>query len=139
MEFTVKNKPLDIKFNFLQIFKIEKYLSKTYKESKGLFELMEGLVYKKDQSILDILNALVPKGVTENDLAEAINAKSEAEGYDAMYQELLETAKASGVFMEKMKALKKQTALVTQVSNLEKPEDKKALSISQKMIDDFIG
>lgn len=139
MEFTVKNKPLDIKFNFLQIFKIEKYLSKTYKESKGLFELMEGLVYKKDQSILDILNALVPKGITENDLAEAINAKSEAEGYDAMYQELLETAKASGVFMEKMKALKKQTALVTQVSNLEKPEDKKALSISQKMIDDFIG
>ena len=114
MEFTVKGKAVEIKFNYLTMFKVDRRLATKNQETgesnnDGVGTLFNNIINQNDQGIVDLImlsaSKAVQKSITEEDALQAIAdwlEANEAESTEALFDEIKEEMVASGFFKQKI-------------------------------------
>ncbi len=146
MEFKVKNKIIEIKFDYRTMFKVDKQLATKNKDTgasnnDGVGTLFNNILNRNDEGIVDLItlsaNKAFSKAISEDDAITAIEnwlADNEAEDTESLFEEIQQEMVDSGFF--KNKILKYIENLETAVEYMKAQEDSEALQveITEKLI-----
>ncbi|MCO7178917.1 tail assembly chaperone [Streptococcus gallolyticus] len=146
MEFKVKNKIIEIKFDYRTMFKVDKQLATKNKETgasnnDGVGTLFNNILNRNDEGLVDLIllsaNKAFSKAISEDDAITAIEnwlADNEAADTESLFEEIQQEMVDSGFF--KNKILKYIKNLETAVEYMKAQEDSEALQaeITEKLI-----
>lgn len=146
MEFKVKNKIIEIKFDYRTMFKVDKQLATKNKETgasnnDGVGTLFNNILNRNDAGIVDLItlsaNKAFSKAISEDDAITAIEnwlVDNDAEDTENLFEEIQQEMVDSGFF--KNKILKYIENLETAVEYMKAQEDNEALQveITEKLI-----
>lgn len=146
MEFKVKNKIIEIKFDYRTMFKVDKQLATKNKETgasnnDGVGTLFNNILNRNDEGLVDLIllsaNKAFSKVISEDDAITAIEnwlADNEAADTESLFEEIQQEMVDSGFF--KNKILKYIENLETAVEYMKAQEDSEALQveITEKLI-----
>ncbi|WP_315460231.1 tail assembly chaperone [uncultured Streptococcus sp.] len=146
MEFKVKNKIIEIKFDYRTMFKVDKQLATKNKETgasnnDGVGTLFNNILNRNDEGIVDLItlsaNKAFSKAVSEDDAITAIEnwlVDNDADDTESLFEEIQQEMVDSGFF--KNKILKYIENLETAVEYMKAQEDSEALQveITEKLI-----
>lgn len=146
MEFKVKNKIIEIKFDYRTMFKVDKQLATRNKDTgasnnDGVGTLFNNILNRNDEGLVDLIllsaNKAFSKAISEDDAITAIEnwlADNEAEDTESLFEEIQQEMVDSGFF--KNKILKYIENLETAVEYMKAQEDSEALQIeiTEKLI-----
>lgn len=146
MEFKVKNRIIEIKFDYRTMFKVDKQLATKNKETgasnnDGVGTLFNNILNRNDEGIVDLItlsaNKAFSKAISEDDAITAIEnwlAENEADDTESLFEEIQQEMVDSGFF--KNKILKYIENLETAVEYMKAQEDSEALQveITEKLI-----
>lgn len=114
MELKVKNKVIDIKFDYGMMFKVQKKLGSVNQETgeknkDGVGVLFNGIINRYDDSLAELIvlasSKFVTKGVTEEDAIKAIENwidEHDADSTESLFEEIQQEMVDSGFFKEKI-------------------------------------
>ena len=141
MEFKVKNKIIEIKFDYRTMFKVDKQLATKNKDTgasnnDGVGTLFNNILNRNDEILLSA-NKAFSKAISEDDAITAIEnwlADNEAADTESLFEEIQQEMVDSGFF--KNKILKYIENLETAVEYMKAQEDSEALQveITEKLI-----
>lgn len=146
MEFKVKNKIIEIKFDYRTMFKVDKQLATKNKETgasnnDGVGTLFNNILNRNDEGLVDLIllsaNKAFSKAISEDDAITAIEdwlAEHDAENTENLFEEIQQEMVDSGFFRNKI--LKYIENLETAVEYMKAQEDSEALQIevTEKLI-----
>ena len=146
MEFKVKNKIIEIKFDYLTMFKVDKQLSTKNKETgasnnDGVGTLFNNILNRNDEGLVDLIllsaNKAFSKAISEDDAITAIEdwlVDNDAADTENLFEEIQQEMVDSGFFRNKI--LKYIENLETAVEYMKAQEDSEALQIevTEKLI-----
>lgn len=146
MEFKVKNKIIEIKFDYRTMFKVDKQLATKNKETgasnnDGVGTLFNNILNRNDEGIVDLItlsaNKAFSKAISEDDAITAIEnwlVDNDADNTESLFEEIQQEMVDSGFF--KNKILKYIENLETAVEYMKAQEDSEALQIeiTEKLI-----
>lgn len=146
MEFKVKNKIIEIKFDYRTMFKVDKQLATKNKETgasnnDGVGTLFNNILNRNDAGIVDLItlsaNKAFSKAISEDDAITAIEdwlVEHDAGSTEILFEEIQQEMVDSGFF--KNKILKYIENLETAVEYMKAQEDSEALQveITEKLI-----
>lgn len=114
MELKVKNKVIDIKFDYGMMFKVQKKLGSVNQETgeknkDGVGVLFNGIINRDDDSLAELIvlasSKFVTKGATEEDAIKAIENwidEHDADSTEGLFEEIQQEMVDSGFFKEKI-------------------------------------
>ena len=146
MEFKVKNKIIEIKFDYRTMFKVDKQLATKNKETgasnnDGVGTLFNNILNRNDEGLVDLIllsaNKAFSKAISEDDAITAIEdwlVENGAEDTENLFEEVQQEMVDSGFFRNKI--LKYIENLETAVEYMKAQEDSEALQIevTEKLI-----
>ena len=146
MEFKVKNKIIEIKFDYRTMFKVDKQLATKNKETgasnnDGVGTLFNNILNRNDAGIVDLIllsaNKAFSKAISEDDAITAIEdwlVEHDAADTEILFEEIQQEMVDSGFFRNKI--LKYIENLETAVEYMKAQEDSEALQIevTEKLI-----
>ncbi|MCY7174934.1 hypothetical protein MK543_07735 [Streptococcus gallolyticus subsp. gallolyticus] len=146
MEFKVKNKIIEIKFDYRTMFKVDKQLATKNKDTgasnnDGVGTLFNNILNRNDEGLVDLIllsaSKAFSKAISEDDAITAIEnwlADNEAADTESLFEEIQQEMVDSGFF--KNKILKYIENLETAVEYMKAQEDSEALQveITEKLI-----
>ncbi|MCH1618529.1 tail assembly chaperone [Streptococcus gallolyticus] len=146
MEFKVKNKIIEIKFDYRTMFKVDKQLATKNKETgasnnDGVGTLFNNILNRNDEGIVDLItlsaNKAFSKAISEDDAITAVEnwlVDNDADDTESLFEEIQQEMVDSGFF--KNKILKYIENLETAVEYMKAQEDSEALQveITEKLI-----
>ena len=146
MEFKVKNKIIEIKFDYRTMFKVDKQLATKNKETgasnnDGVGTLFNNILNRNDEGLVDLIllsaNKAFSKAISEDDAITAIEdwlVEHDAESTEILFEEIQQEMVDSGFFRNKI--LKYIENLETAVEYMKAQEDSEALQIevTEKLI-----
>lgn len=146
MKFKVKNKIIEIKFDYRTMFKVDKQLATKNKDTgasnnDGVGTLFNNILNRNDEGLVDLIllsaNKAFSKAISEDDAITAIEnwlADNEAADTESLFEEIQQEMVDSGFF--KNKILKYIENLETAVEYMKAQEDSEALQveITEKLI-----
>ena len=146
MEFKVKNKIIEIKFDYRTMFKVDKQLATKNKETgasnnDGVGTLFNNILNRNDAGIVDLIllsaNKAFSKAISEDDAITAIEdwlVDNDAADTENLFEEVQQEMVDSGFFRNKI--LKYIENLETAVEYMKAQEDSEALQIevTEKLI-----
>ena len=146
MEFKVKNKIIEIKFDYRTMFKVDKQLATKNKETgasnnDGVGTLFNNILNRNDAGIVDLIllsaNKAFSKAISEDDAITAIEnwlVDNEAADTEILFEEIQQEMVDSGFFRNKI--LKYIENLETAVEYMKAQEDSEALQVevTEKLI-----
>ncbi|VEB81314.1 phage protein [Streptococcus lutetiensis] len=146
MEFKVKNKIIEIKFDYRTMFKVDKQLATKNKDTgasnnDGVGTLFNNILNRNDEGLVDLIllsaNKAFSKAISEDDAITAIEnwlVDNDAEDTESLFEEIQQEMVDSGFF--KNKILKYIENLETAVEYMKAQEDSEALQveITEKLI-----
>ena len=146
MEFKVKNKIIEIKFDYRTMFKVDKQLATKNKETgasnnDGVGTLFNNILNRNDEGLVDLIllsaNKAFSKAISEDDAITAIEdwlVEHDAEDTENLFEEIQQEMVDSGFFRNKI--LKYIENLETAVEYMKAQEDSEALQIevTEKLI-----
>ena len=146
MEFKVKNKIIEIKFDYRTMFKVDKQLATKNKETgasnnDGVGTLFNNILNRNDEGLVDLIllsaNKAFSKAISEDDAITAIEdwlVEHDAEGTENLFEEIQQEMVDSGFFRNKI--LKYIENLETAVEYMKAQENSEALQIevTEKLI-----
>lgn len=146
MEFKVKNKIIEIKFDYRTMFKVDKQLATKNKETgasnnDGVGTLFNNILNRNDEGLVDLIllsaNKAFSKAISEDDAITAIEdwlVENGAEDTENLFEEIQQEMVDSGFFRNKI--LKYIENLETAVEYMKAQEDSEALQIevTEKLI-----
>lgn len=146
MEFKVKNKIIEIKFDYRTMFKVDKQLATKNKETgasnnDGVGTLFNNILNRNDAGIVDLItlsaNKTFSKAISEDDAITAIEdwlVEHDAESTEILFEEIQQEMVDSGFFRNKI--LKYIENLETAVEYMKAQEDSEPLQIevTEKLI-----
>ena len=146
MEFKVKNKIIEIKFDYRTMFKVDKQLATKNKETgasnnDGVGTLFNNILNRNDEGIVDLIllsaNKAFTKAISEDDAITAIEdwlVDNDAADTENLFEEIQQEMVDSGFFRNKI--LKYIENLETAVEYMKAQEDSEALQIevTEKLI-----
>ena len=146
MEFKVKNKIIEIKFDYRTMFKVDKQLATKNKETgssnnDGVGTLFNNILNRNDEGLVDLIllsaNKAFSKAISEDDAITAIEdwlVEHDAENTENLFEEIQQEMVDSGFFRNKI--LKYIENLETAVEYMKAQEDSEALQIevTEKLI-----
>ena len=146
MEFKVKNKIIEIKFDYRTMFKVDKQLATKNKETgasnnDGVGTLFNNILNCNDEGLVDLIllsaNKAFSKAISEDDAITAIEdwlVDNDAADTENLFEEIQQEMVDSGFFRNKI--LKYIENLETAVEYMKAQEDSEALQIevTEKLI-----
>lgn len=146
MEFKVKNKIIEIKFDYRTMFKVDKQLATKNKETgasnnDGVGTLFNNILNRNDAGLVDLIllsaNKAFSKAISEDDAITAIEdwlVEHDAESTEILFEEIQQEMVDSGFFRNKI--LKYIENLETAVEYMKAQEDSEALQVevTEKLI-----
>ena len=146
MEFKVKNKIIEIKFDYRTMFKVDKQLATKNKETgasnnDGVGALFNNILNRNDEGLVDLIllsaNKALSKAISEDDAITAIEdwlVDNDAADTENLFEEIQQEMVDSGFFRNKI--LKYIENLETAVEYMKAQEDSEALQIevTEKLI-----
>ena len=146
MEFKVKNKIIEIKFDYRTMFKVDKQLATKNKETgasnnDGVGTLFNNILNRNDAGIVDLItlsaNKTFSKAISEDDAIIAIEdwlVEHDAESTEILFEEIQQEMVDSGFFRNKI--LKYIENLETAVEYMKAQEDSEPLQVevTEKLI-----
>lgn len=146
MEFKVKNKIIEIKFDYRTMFKVDKQLATKNKETgasnnDGVGTLFNNILNRNDAGLVDLIllsaNKTFSKAISEDDAITAIEdwlVEHDAESTEILFEEIQQEMVDSGFFRNKI--LKYIENLETAVEYMKAQEDSEALQVevTEKLI-----
>ena len=146
MEFKVKNKIIEIKFDYRTMFKVDKQLATKNKETgasnnDGVGTLFNNILNRNDEGLVDLIllsaNKAFSKAISEDDAITAIEdwlVEHDAADTENLFEEIQQEMVDSGFFRNKI--LKYIENLETAVEYMKAQEDSEALQIevTEKLI-----
>ena len=146
MEFKVKNKIIEIKFDYRTMFKVDKQLATKNKETgasnnDGVGTLFNNILNRNDEGLVDLIllsaNKAFSKAISEDDAITAIEdwlVEHDAEDTENLFEEIQQEMVDSGFFRNKIS--KYIENLETAVEYMKAQEDSEALQIevTEKLI-----
>ena len=146
MEFKVKNKIIEIKFDYRTMFKVDKQLATKNKETgasnnDGVGTLFNNILNRNDAGLVDLIllsaNKAFSKAISEDDAITAIEdwlVDNDAADTENLFEEVQQEMVDSGFFRNKI--LKYIENLETAVEYMKAQEDSEALQIevTEKLI-----
>ncbi|WP_295486073.1 tail assembly chaperone [uncultured Streptococcus sp.] len=146
MEFKIKNKIIEIKFDYRTMFKVDKQLATKNKETgasnnDGVGTLFNNILNRNDAGIVDLItlsaNKAFSKAISEDDAITAIEdwlVEHDAESTEILFEEIQQEMVDSGFFRNKI--LKYIENLETAVEYMKAQEDSEALQVevTEKLI-----
>ena len=146
MEFKVKNKTIEIKFDYRTMFKVDKQLATKNKETgasnnDGVGTLFNNILNRNDEGLVDLIllsaNKAFSKAISEDDAITAIEdwlVDNDAADTENLFEEIQQEMVDSGFFRNKI--LKYIENLETAVEYMKAQEDSEALQIevTEKLI-----
>lgn len=147
MEFKVKNKIIEIKFDYRTMFKVDKQLATKNKETgasnnDGVGTLFNNILNRNDEGLVDLIllsaNKAFSKAISEDDAITAIEdwlVEHDAENTENLFEEIQQEMVDSGFFRNKI--LKYIENLETAVEYMKAQEDSEALQV--EVIEKLIG
>lgn len=146
MEFKVKNKIIEIKFDYRTMFKVDKQLATKNKETgasnnDGVGVLFNNILNRNDEGLVDLIllsaNKAFSKAISEDDAITAIEdwlVDNEATDTENLFEEIQQEMVDSGFFRNKI--LKYIENLETAVEYMKAQEDSEALQVevTEKLI-----
>ena len=146
MEFKVKNKIIEIKFDYRTMFKVDKQLATKNKETgasnnDGVGTLFNNILNRNDEGLVDLIllsaNKAFSKAISEDDAITAIEdwlVEHDAADTEILFEEIQQEMVDSGFFRNKI--LKYIENLETAVEYMKAQEDSEALQIevTEKLI-----
>ena len=146
MEFKVKNKIIEVKFDYRTMFKVDKQLATKNKESgasnnDGVGTLFNNILNRNDEGLVDLIllsaNKAFSKAISEDDAITAIEdwlVDNDAADTESLFEEIQQEMVDSGFFRNKI--LKYIENLETAVEYMKAQEDSEALQIevTEKLI-----
>lgn len=146
MEFKVKNKIIEIKFDYRTMFKVDKQLATKNKDTgasnnDGVGTLFNNILNRNDEGLVDLIllsaNKAFSKTISEDDAITAIETwlvDNDADDTESLFEEIQQEMVDSGFF--KNKILKYIENLETAVEYMKAQEDSEALQveITEKLI-----
>ena len=146
MEFKVKNKIIEIKFDYRTMFKVDKQLATKSKETgasnnDGVGTLFNNILNRNDEGLVDLIllsaNKAFSKAISEDDAITAIEdwlVDNDAADTENLFEEIQQEMVDSGFFRNKI--LKYIENLETAVEYMKAQEDSEALQIevTEKLI-----
>lgn len=134
MEFTVKGKQVEVKFNFGFMFKVDKKLGTTdangNKNKDGIGTLFGKIVDQDETGIIDLIEVITPFKITEEDAIEAISlyleeiGGDEGEAYDKLFEDVKQEMLDSGFTRKKiLKYIKNLEDVIPIIKAQAKEED----------------
>lgn len=146
MEFKVKNKIIEIKFDYRTMFKVDKQLATKNKETgasnnDGVGTLFNNILNRNDAGLVDLIllsaNKAFSKAISEDDAITAIEdwlVENDAADTENLFEEIQQEMVDSGFFRNKI--LKYIENLETAVEYMKAQEDSEALQIevTEKLI-----
>ena len=146
MEFKVKNKIIEIKFDYRTMFKVDKQLATKNKDTgasnnDGVGTLFNNILNRNDAGIVDLItlsaNKAFSKAISEDDAITAIEdwlVDNDAADTETLFEEIQQEMVDSGFFRNKI--LKYIENLETAVEYMKAQEDSEALQIegTEKLI-----
>ena len=146
MEFKVKNKIIEIKFDYRTMFKVDKQLATKNKDTgasnnDGVGTLFNNILNRNDEGLVDLIllsaNKAFSKAISEDDVITAIEdwlVEHDAADTENLFEEIQEEMVDSGFFRNKI--LKYIENLETAVEYMKAQEDSEALQIevTEKLI-----
>ena len=146
MEFKVKNKIIEIKFDYRTMFKVDKQLATKNKDTgasnnDGVGTLFNNILNRNDEGLVDLIllsaNKAFSKAISEDDAITAIEdwlVEHDAADTENLFEEIQQEMVDSGFFRNKI--LKYIENLETAVEYMKAQEDSEALQIevTEKLI-----
>ena len=146
MEFKVKNKIIEIKFDYRTMFKVDRQLATKNKETgasnnDGVGTLFSNILNRNDEGLVDLIllsaNKAFSKAISEDDAITAIEdwlVDNDAADTENLFEEIQQEMVDSGFFRNKI--LKYIENLETAVEYMKAQEDSEALQIevTEKLI-----
>ena len=146
MEFKVKNKIIEIKFDYRTMFKVDKQLATKNKETgasnnDGVGTLFNNILNRNDAGLVDLIllsaNKAFSKAISEDDAITAIEdwlVDNDAADTEILFDEIQQEMVDSGFFRNKI--LKYIENLETAVEYMKAQEDSEVLQIevTEKLI-----
>ena len=146
MEFKVKNKIIEIKFDYRTMFKVDKQLATKNKETgasnnDGVGALFHNILNRNDEGIVDLIllsaNKAFSKAISEDDAITAIEdwlVEHDAADTELLFEEIQQEMVDSGFFRNKI--LKYIENLETAVEYMKAQENSEDLQIevTEKLI-----
>ena len=146
MEFKVKNKIIEIKFDYRTMFKVDKQLATKNKETgasnnDGVGTLFNNILNRNDAGIVDLItlsaNKAFSKAISEDDAITAIEdwlVEHDAADTEILFEEIQQEMVDSGFFRNKI--LKYIENLETAVEYMKVQENSEALQVevTEKLI-----
>ena len=146
MEFKVKNKIIEIKFDYRTMFKVDKQLATKNKETgssnnDGVGTLFNNILNRNDEGLVDLIllsaNKAFSKAISEDDAITAVEdwlVEHDAADTEILFDEIQQEMVDSGFFRNKI--LKYIENLETAVEYMKAQEDSEALQIevTEKLI-----
>ena len=146
MEFKVKNKIIEIKFDYRTMFKVDKQLATKNKETgasnnDGVGTLFNNILNRNDEGIVDLIllsaNKAFTKAISEDDAITAIEdwlVDNDAADTENLFEEIQQEMVDSGFFRNKI--LKYIENLETAVEYMKAQEDSEPLQVevTEKLI-----
>ena len=146
MQFKVKNKIIEIKFDYRTMFKVDKQLATKNKETgasnnDGVGTLFNNILNRNDAGLVDLIllsaNKAFSKAISEDDAITAIEdwlVDNDAADTENLFEEIQQEMVDSGFFRNKI--LKYIENLETAVEYMKAQEDSEALQIevTEKLI-----
>ena len=146
MEFKVKNKIIEIKFDYRTMFKVDKQLATKNKETgasnnDGVGTLFNNILNRNDAGLVDLIllsdNKAYSKAISEDDAITAIEdwlVDNDAADTEILFDEIQQEMVDSGFFRNKI--LKYIENLETAVEYMKAQEDSEVLQIevTEKLI-----
>ena len=146
MEFKVKNKIIEIKFDYRTMFKVDKQLATKNKETgasnnDGVGTLFNNILNRNDEGLVDLIllsaNKAFSKAISEDDAITAIEdwlVDNDAADTENLFEEIQQEMVDSGFFRNKI--LKYIENLETAGEYMKAQEDSEALQIevTEKLI-----
>ena len=146
MEFKVKNKIIEIKFDYRTMFKVDKQLATKNKETgasnnDGVGTLFNNILNRNDAGLVDLIllsaNKAFSKAISEDDAITAIEdwlVDNDAADTENLFEEIQQEMVDSGFFRNKI--LKYIENLETAVEYMKAQEDSEALQteVTEKLI-----
>ena len=146
MEFKVKNKIIEIKFDYRTMFKVDKQLATKNKETgasnnDGVGTLFNNILNRNDEGLVDLIllsaNKAFSKAISEDDAITAIEdwlVENDAADTENLFEEIQQEMVDSGFFRNKI--LKYIENLETAVEYMKAQEDSEPLQVevTEKLI-----
>lgn len=146
MEFKVKNKIIEIKFDYRTMFKVDKQLATKNKETgasnnDGVGTLFNNILNRNDEGLVDLIllsaNKAFSKAISEDDAITAIEdwlVDNDAADTEILFEEIQQEMVDSGFFRNKI--LKYIENLETAVEYMKAQEDSEPLQVevTEKLI-----